>query len=194
MRTLLVDNGSFFLDNLRQLLGTYPDNEVTVVNYSVIPGREKNNYDLIILSGGHHKVIDHADDLYKEEINLILTGRTPILGICLGCELIAYAYGSHLDFIGHKEEGLIEISIVNDDPIFKNIRDPIPVYESHKYSISELPKEISQLAKSKDGPEIIKHISKPIYGFQFHPEVDSRNSDTLRLFLNTVNQLTQIQH
>lgn len=189
MKTLLIDNGSKYFENLKSILSINRTNEITIVDYSEITNPRDGNYDLAVISGGHHKVINHTDDIYKDEIELILHGKTPVLGICLGCELIAFANGASLNPLSQKEENFMEIFPVTNDLIFQGVINPIQVYESHKYSVSDLPPQLLELAKSKDGPEIIKHVSKPIYGFQFHPELNPENLNTYKLFTNTVNQL-----
>jgi anthranilate/para-aminobenzoate synthase component II len=51
------------------------------------------------------------------------------------------------------------------------------VFEAHKYAITTLWKEITWIAKSKYGYEIIKHKTKPIRWFQFHPEADMKHTE-----------------
>lgn len=61
-------------------------------------------------------------------------------------------------------------TISTKDDLFLGI-DKFSVYEAHRFVVRETPPELIVLAKSKDGIEAFKHISLPIYGVQFHPEM-----------------------
>jgi GMP synthase-like glutamine amidotransferase len=166
MDILVVDNGSSYLDNLIRLL---PQSTVKVVSYGRLFGIKPNDFDGIILSGGHGiSVVDHQL-IYKEELELIKSINRPMLGICLGCELIAFAYNSQLERLENKEKGLMHLEVVVPDPIFRNMTN-ILVYESHRWAIKTLGKELISLAISKDGIEVFKHATRSLYGVQFHPE------------------------
>ncbi|MDQ3099263.1 MAG: gamma-glutamyl-gamma-aminobutyrate hydrolase family protein [bacterium] len=190
MDILVVDNGSYYLDNLIRLL---PQSTVEVISYNKLLGITCNNYDAIILSGGHGLSVINHEKNYEAELELIRSIQVPLLGICLGSELIAFAYGSQLVRMEHKEKGLIHIEITKPDPVFRSVYN-ILVYESHRWAISTLSKELVQLAISKDGIEVFRHASRPIYGVQFHPEafVEVTNGNVLlKNFFRLVSEKTQ---
>lgn len=166
MNILLFDNGTKYLSGLNNLLGKL--GKVTIANNP--SDLSSKDADLIVLSGGHHLYVTEHPEAYQTEIEFIKTSKKPILGVCLGAELIAYAFGAKLEFLNYEESGLINIMVLQKDNVFKDISD-FKVYENHKLAITSLPKELIGLAKSKTGFEVFKHNTKPIYGFQFHPEM-----------------------
>lgn len=58
----------------------------------------------------------------------------------------------------------------------------LSVYESHRWGITDLPNELEELARSKDGIEIFRHKTRPVYGFQFHPEAGVAPEESRRVF------------
>lgn len=179
MNILIVDNNTSYLDSLLKLVDTHSS---SVIKWEDFKYHKLNNYDFIILSGGHPNAIAYKHQLYEEEIKIIIRSNIPILGICLGFELIVYTFGGKLKELPEKEKGVIEIEVTKDDEVLKDIKK-VKVYESHRWVAEALPQELIPLAKSKDGIEIIKHLTRFIYGFQFHPEIIEDKED-LKIFNN----------
>ena len=131
------------------------------------------DYDLIILSGGRqHEVLNH-EEFYKNELALVRSIREDgprLLGICLGFELIAHTFGSTLELLNPKEPQNVEVRVIRDDPIFKNISH-MTTFESHRWRVHNLSGDLIPLADSDYGIEAVRHKTLPLYGFQFHPEV-----------------------
>ena len=183
MKILLVDNGSSYLDKLVGILKPH--------DVSIIPFSQLNNEfyaDCVILSGGHSFPILGNEEKFSREINFVKEIKIPIFGICLGFQLIAHAFGAELKRLEKKENGILDIEILEEDQIFKWI-DNFKVFENHRWVISKVPTDLIALAKSKDGIEAVKHKSLPIYGVQFHPEmfVDQTCGERiLKNFLGTI--------
>lgn len=180
MQILVIDNNTSYLESLKGLL--YP-HSFSIIKWNEFKFHKLDGYNLIILSGGHPNTVTYNHQLYEDEIKTILRSNIPILGICLGFELIVYAFGGKLKELPQKEKGEIEIQIIiNNDTVVRNINS-LRVFESHRWVVESLPKELIPLAKSKDGIEIVKHITRFIYGFQFHPEIIIDKKD-LKIFQN----------
>src|SRR6185369_3924313 len=113
----------------------------------------------------------------------------PIIGICLGFELIAHLLGAKLSKLPVRRINNIKIFPVQKDVILEGMASP-RVYQGHVWRVTDLPPELICLAASKDGIEIVKHKKKPIYGLQFHPEKDRHNNDGPAIFHNIVAQLS----
>ena len=83
----------------------------------------------------------------------------PILGICLGHQLIAKTFGG-------------EVSTSDTENLFKGLESPLDVWSSHKDEVHTLPEGFDIIATSSlCDIEAMKHKEKEIYGIQFHPEV-----------------------
>jgi len=184
---MIVDNGTSYLKKLKTLL---VDNELKIIESTHVSSINQNENDLIILSGGHGFPVMDKQNPYAHEIELVKNSTGPILGICLGYEIIAHAFGAKLELMEGREKGLLEISPIGEDALFKNITN-FSVYESHRWIVKQLPSELIGLATSKDGYEIIKHENRPIFGFQFHPEMFTEQAcgdEIFRNFLEVIRQ------
>ncbi|WP_423792766.1 GMP synthase subunit A [Methanocaldococcus indicus] len=140
---------------------------------------ELKDYKGIILSGG--------PDIEKAKgcIDIALNAEVPILGICLGHQLIALAYGGEVGKANKEEYALTKIYVDNEDDLFKNIPKEFNAWASHKDEVKTLPKNFEILAHSDICKiEAMKHKEKEIYGVQFHPEVahTEYGSDILKNF------------
>lgn len=126
---------------------------------------DKNPIGLILGGGPSIERIGNCID-YINEIDL------PILGICLGHQLIGKAFGGEVCTAQSQSYAQIEIELLNKDNLFKNLESPTKVWASHKDEIKKLPKDFEVIAKSNIcNIESMKHKNKPIFGIQFHPEV-----------------------
>ncbi len=123
----------------------------------------------MVLSGSSRFPITYNLEVLAPELRLIRECPSPLLGICFGAELIAVAYGGTLRDTGHKEKGIYDISVLVDDPLFLG-KQSFRAYEAHRWTIDHITDDLELLASSAIGPEIIRHRTKPQYGFQFHPE------------------------
>lgn len=180
MKILFVDNGTKYSNELKSLLKTA--GEVTVIN-DIARLDNSHNFDLVVLSGGHqHSIIGHHD-YYQKEINFIKNCNQPLLGICLGAELIAYTFGAKLEHLDKDEKGIKTITVLQNDGLFNDLKD-FKVFESHKWAITKLSDDLLGLAKSQDGYEVIKHKDLLIYGFQFHPEMFENKTVGAKIFNN----------
>ena len=96
----------------------------------------------------------------------------PILGICLGHQLIAKTYGGQVSTSETESYAQVKINIKNDDNLFKGLAPQMDVWSSHKDEVKTIPEEFEILANSTlCDVESFKHKYKDIYGIQFHPEV-----------------------
>lgn len=175
MKILVVDNGTRLLGKLEKLSSLFG----TVEKTNKINSLHAEGYDLVILSGSSTSSVLYGHDEYAEEINLIRSGGVPVIGICFGCELIAYAFGGELKELTARHHGIKEIEILSG--VFKEKNKKVSIYENHRWIISKVPEEFEVIAMSPEGPEGIRHKSLPLYGLQFHPEnfVDETEGDEL---------------
>lgn len=120
----------------------------------------------IILGGGPAVERSGNSKEYVENLDC------PMLGICLGHQIIAQVYGGEIGSAGIESYAKTRITIVDENDIFKGVGDVMDVWSSHKDEVKTLPPGFKVLAVSPVCEfEAMKHENKPIYGIQFHPEV-----------------------
>lgn len=166
MRIAIVNNGT---KEPEKLLALTADHEVATYGFERAGDVLRGNYDVVLLSGSSHMSVMNNLDRLSPELDLIRSCTAPLLGVCFGAELLAVAYGGSLRDTGHKEKGIFTVSILVDDPLFQG-RTSFEAYEAHRWVVDTVPQELEVLASSDMGPEILRHRTKPQYGFQFHPE------------------------
>ena len=168
MRVFIIDNGSKYIDSLATIFLSY---ETRIVRYDQIDNYIINDEDMIILSGGHgNPVLWHPKE-YAQEIRLVESHKGPVIGICLGFQLIVHVFGSHFHLLSERRKGLYNIETTMEADGILDLRQ-YTVYENHNWSASKVIQPLISLAVSEDGVEIIKHDTRQIYAMQFHPEED----------------------
>ncbi|WP_320171019.1 glutamine amidotransferase-related protein [Maridesulfovibrio sp.] len=149
----------------------------------------------IILSGNNADYNNLPMFEYNGEYEIIRRADIPILGICAGCQMNAFASGyTRVHSMGWSDISAMqkpnERTIINKkiaDPIFKDVRDNFVAPEVHGWAIYSLPDNYEVIARS-DYIQAIRRKDKMRYGVQFHPEIkESYNQaeSVLRNFLNT---------
>jgi len=185
MKTYVVDNGTLYKDNLLRLVAQY---NPILVDYQSLDYRELNSNDLVILSGGHNDPVLWHDDAYQQEIDIIKHHPGPIIGICLGFELICHVFGTHLHFMGERRKGLIPISQSIENDLVPN-HMTVKCYENHNWSVIKLEKPLEALAHSADGIEVLRHTDRPLLGMQFHP--DAEQGDGAMIFRKMLHSVVE---
>ena len=173
MKILLVNNHT---QHLKYLDTAIAGHQVEIMMYR--PGAEfyDRDKDLIILSGGGGEGLEINDATtggklwYADQMKFILSCNKPILGICMGFEVIARAYGSKVDEMKDLIMGFQQIKTTPKGKVELG-RDTIEQYEAHQWRVKNIDEnQFDILAESATGIEVIKHKSRPILATQFHPE------------------------
>ena len=131
----------------------------------------------IILSGGPASV--HAEPPPFD--TKIFSLGIPVLGICLGFQMIAKHVGAKVVAGVEREFGVHDLTLKKADPLFKGIRNKTPVLQSHGDKILTHTK-ITLLGSTKNAP-VSAGRHKHLWGVQFHPEV-TESRDGARFFEN----------
>ena len=122
----------------------------------------------IIFTGGPNSVYDEkAPHIDPEIFNL----NIPILGICYGCQLIAYTLGGEVKHAETREYGKQQAKL-ESSLLFKDIKEKSQVWMSHTDYIDKIPAGFKVVATTKTCPvAAMENAERKIYGVQYHPEV-----------------------
>ena len=155
----------------------------------------KADYSAVIILGAPESANDELSYL-KDEMKLIrdsVEKMIPVLGICLGSQLIAKAFDAKVFQGKRKEIGIyhdIEFDNQSKSGLFSGIKSPATVFHWHGDTF-DLPQNAVRLAHSKDYQNQAFQIGSAI-GVQFHLEVDEK---TIRLWLEkSKNELSKIPY
>jgi len=127
---------------------------------------EEVDADGIVLSGGPDMDrVGNAPDY--------LAGDAPVLGICLGMQLVAEESGGEVgpgDYGGYAD---VDVEIVDeDDPLVGSLAPETRVWASHADEVKALPDGFTHTATSDVcGIEAMSNVEEGLYGVQWHPEV-----------------------
>jgi len=169
MRVYVIDNGGQWTHREWRVL-KYLDVDAVIVPNDT-PVEKLGDADALVLSGGAPSIAYEKHKLgeqhrYLEELSV------PILGICVGAQFIAEHFGGQSGPAEFPEYGKTEIIVDDADEIFSGIPRRFIAWESHNDEIKEPGSELIPLAHSENCRyQAVKHRSRPIYGVQFHPEV-----------------------
>lgn len=166
---VLIDNYDSFTYNVVQLAAQF-DDDLRVFRNDACQADDILNLhpDGIILSPGPGRPEDAGMCIELIRLN---NGRIPLLGICLGEQAIAKAYGADIIHASRRMHGKCSlISRQADSPLFDGLDNPFPAARYHSLAAANLP-DCLQVTALCDGEIMaLQHKSLPVYGLQFHPE------------------------
>ncbi len=130
---------------------------------------QSRGYKGIIFTGGPNSVYDENSPHYAKEI---LDLGVPVLGICYGCQLIAWMRGGTVKTAPVSEYGKIEVTANTKSLLFQGIPEKSIVWMSHTDYIAEVPDGFQVIGATDDCPcAAMENTAENIYAVQFHPEV-----------------------
>lgn len=168
---VLIDNYDSFTFNLYQYVSEFTKVKVFRNDEITIEEIRNLNPEGIIISPGPGRPEDAGISI---DVIKNLGGEFPILGICLGHQAIAAAFGGNIvraEKIFHGKSSKIQ---VRGNDIFEGVSRKLEVMRYHSLVVEKesLPDNIEVIGETVDEDVImaIKHRELPIYGLQFHPE------------------------
>lgn len=124
----------------------------------------------IIFTGGPNSVYDENSPHIGKEIFEL---GVPVLGICYGCQLMAYTLGGKVSSCVTSEYGKTETVYDNSSLLFKGLPEKAISWMSHTDFVSEIPEGFKVSAHTADCPvAAYENAEKKLYAVQFHPEVN----------------------
>jgi GMP synthase (glutamine-hydrolysing) len=125
----------------------------------------------VVLSGGPSSVL--APDAPFAHPELLDLG-VPVLGVCYGLQWMCHTLGGVVEKAEDREYGRAQLKLERPDPLFAAWSDRAErtVWMSHGDRVLRLPPGFVVLASSDHSPfAAVRHLERPLYGLQFHPEV-----------------------
>ena len=170
-KIILIDNYDSFTFNLYHYLSSLKVN-VDVIRNDKITSNEilKRKYNKIVISPGPGNPNQSGNCL---KIVKTLYKKIPILGVCLGHQIIGQVFGSKIIQAKKLMHGKTSIIISKKVGILKNLPKSFEATRYHSLIIDKktLSKHLEITAESKDGLIMgIQHKEYDVHGVQFHPE------------------------
>jgi len=171
-RVLVFDNYDSFTYNLVQIIERVLDTRVDVVKNDQITLAEIGKYDKIVLSPGPG--IPEEAGILLELIKEYAPTKS-ILGVCLGQQAIAEAFGGSLINLSEIFHGVATTAEVvkSDTKIFKGLTSGLEVGRYHSWVVNrkDFPNELEITAIDDEGMIMaLQHKTYDVHGVQFHPE------------------------
>ena len=123
----------------------------------------------IIFTGGPNSVYDPASPHVDPAV---FTLGIPVLGICYGCQLIAYTLGGKVEHAAASEYGRRTFTFRKASPLSAGVPETSVCWMSHTDHVTQVPAGFDVLAETESCPvTVFGSEERKIYGIQFHPEV-----------------------
>jgi GMP synthase (glutamine-hydrolysing) len=190
---LIIDNGSQYTHLIKRgcrELGFEAEMLYNKADYSQVEDLLKKGVSRIILSGGPSSVYSDPPNLSSMICERVKEEkiRLPLLGICYGQQMIGHVFGAKVAKGASAEYGLSQITVDDEDVLFRDVPGAFRAWVSHFDEVKELPSGFVKLAHSETCPiEAMRHKTRPIFSVQFHPEVwhTENGEQTLKNFLES---------
>ncbi len=171
MRVLLLENYDSFTWNLAHYLEELGAEPHVALNDEVsVEWVEREEFDAWVISPGPGTPDDGGISL---ELARSAAGRTPLLGVCLGHQALAQAYGARITRAAVLVHGKTSAIFHDGQDLFGTLGSPFDATRYHSLVVepASLPRELRVTAWTADGVVMgIRHRIWPLFGIQFHPE------------------------
>ena len=137
-----------------------------------------DGHDALVVFGGEQTAIDDHTHAYLPALARLMRDFTDqgraVLGICLGSQILARAYGGVNKLGTAPEFGWCDVALTEagrKDPVMSGLGDSFPIFEFHTDTFT-LPDGAVHLAQTKTAPNQAFRIGRATYGMQFHFEAN----------------------
>lgn len=169
MRVLILDNYDSFTFNLAQYCGELGA-EPLVVRSDVTGPEEALGWgaDRLVISPGPGRPENAG---YSIDYVRAFGARIPTLGVCLGHQAVAVAFGGEVGAAPEPRHGKTSLIRHDGRGMFADCENPFVATRYHSLAITTMPPALEECAWSEEGViQGVRHRSLPVMGVQFHPE------------------------
>lgn len=169
-RVLVVDNFDSFVYTIvgyLQQLGA----DCRVLRNDVLDPAEVSEVDGVVISPGPGVPENAGRSI--EVIRECARTRTPMLGVCLGHQALAVAFGATVSRAPELVHGKTDNMFHDHTGVFEGLNSPFTATRYHSLAVEEstLPPELAVNARTANGIVMgLRHTELPLHGVQFHPE------------------------
>jgi GMP synthase (glutamine-hydrolysing) len=184
VRVYVIDNGGQWTHRIWRVVRELGCDTKIIANTTPV---SEIDADALILSGGTPRIAWESPRLgncvdYFEHFS------GPILGECVGMQLMALHFGGKAGPAELPEYGLSRLKVMVEDDLFKGLPKEFLVWESHNDEVKDAPDFVILAMSDNCRIQAVKHVKKPFYGVQFHPEVNDteHGSQILKNFVDVI--------
>ena len=133
-----------------------------------------------IVTGSPAYVTDLApwNEIAADYLRILHEQQKPILGVCYGHQLLAWAFGGEVGFHpSGREIGTVDVELTQEaasDSLFGKLPQQFSAQASHLQSVLSLPAEAVLLARNSFDAHHAFRLGSSTWGIQFHPEFSAR--------------------
>jgi para-aminobenzoate synthetase component 2 len=173
-RVLVIDNYDSFVYTLNGYLRELGAETVVVRNDDfdgVDAAAQLAEYDAVLLSPGPGKPADAGVSI--PVVRAALDSGTPLLGVCLGHQAIAEAFGATVTNAEELMHGKTSLVRHDDSDFYDGVGQPFTATRYHSLAVVDgtVPDDLIVTARTEGGVIMgLRHRTAPIFGVQFHPE------------------------
>ncbi|MDR3201814.1 MAG: chorismate-binding protein [Bifidobacteriaceae bacterium] len=169
-RILIIDNFDSFTNNLAQYVHAATALAPLVVpNTTAFADLPLDAVDGVLISPGPGRPSRLADFGVCRAV--IERAGLPLLGVCLGHQGIAEAFGGTVAHAPAPAHGVVDSVRHCGEGLFAGLPQPLSVVRYHSLVVTQTPDQLEVTAVNEDGLIMaVRHREKPIWGVQFHPE------------------------
>lgn len=173
-RVLVIDNYDSFVYTLNGYLLQLGAETDVVRNDTFEPedaAAKLAEYDAVLVSPGPGTPADAGVSI--PVVRAALASRTPLLGVCLGHQAIAEAFGATVTTAEELMHGKTSLIEHDDSNFYAGVPQPFTATRYHSLAVvnGTVPDDLVVTSRTAGGVIMgLRHIDAPIYGVQFHPE------------------------
>jgi len=168
---LLLDNYDSFTWNLAHALEQLGADVEVLLNDAITPeGVARGGFEALVISPGPGRPEGAGISL---DVVRQAAGRTPLLGVCLGHQAIARAFGARVARAPHPVHGKISPIVHDGRGLYRGLPRPFAATRYHSLAVERagLPDGLIVDAWTAEGVVMgLRHRDWPLWGVQFHPE------------------------